>query len=230
MKTKTSYFSMIILTLFVFGFSSCKKDANNKAPLITSIVVNPQTISAGGTVSIIVTANDPDGDNLTYSYQVTGGSINGFGPQVSWVAPSVQGAHSVTVTVTDGKGGQVSAQGSLNVQPQVTQIAGTCTFPIGQSGDLGGAQVAIYTSFNNWLNYSPIKISSVQPNGSYVIPNVLPGNYLLDVWKDNNFNQILDAGDYWGFHGTGSLGSPQFNEFQIVTGQTYTANITMMQI
>ena len=232
MKTRTSYFSMIFLALFMIGFSACKKEANNKAPLITSVVVNPQSVSAGGTVSVIVTASDPDGDNLTYSYQVTGGSINGIGPQVSWTAPSIQGAHSVTVTVTDGNGGQVSGQGSLNVQAQVTQISGICSWPIGQSGDLANAQVGIYTSFANWNNYQPIKIGKVNSDGSYVISNIVPGNYLLDVWRDVNNNQVWDAGDYWGCFGTGSLGQQNvvFNEIQVVQGQNYVANIIMQQL
>lgn len=73
----------------------------NHAPVITSITVNT-TVSAGEQVTINVVANDTDGDNITYSYMVTGGARTGDGPSIIWTAPATNGAHKITVTVSDG--------------------------------------------------------------------------------------------------------------------------------
>ena len=222
MKTRTSYFSMIFLVLWVVAFTSCKKEATNNAPSILSVVVNPTSVNANGTVSVSVTATDSDGDQLSYGYTVTGGAISGAGPSVSWTAPSAPGAHSVTVTVSDGKGGQVTANGSLTVLAPVTQITGTAKFPAGVSGDLSNAKVSIYTTIDNWVNYSPIKFGSVSGSGanvSFTLTNVNPGNYYFDVWKDNDNNGVWSTGDYVGWYGSGGIGAPALTEFQIANGQ-----------
>lgn len=102
MKIKTIFlFSFIALAVTVFH--SCKKESN-KTPVIASVSVNPASVNASGMVTVTVVASDPDGDELTYNYNVTGGAVSGTGPNVTWTAPSAEGAHSVNVTVSDGKG------------------------------------------------------------------------------------------------------------------------------
>ncbi|MFZ4545338.1 MAG: Ig-like domain-containing protein [Saprospiraceae bacterium] len=220
--------------LFLFGLIltvvSCKKDEQNHAPVITAIQVNPSSVNANGVVSVTVLATDADGDGLTYSYSVSGGAISGLGPNVSWTAPAIAGANSINVTVSDGKGGQVSGNGSLNVLPAVTQITGTARFPAGVSGDLSNAKVSIYTSRDNWVNNQPIKFGSVTGNGanvSFTLTNVNPGNYYLDVWKDIDNSGTWTFGDYVGWYGSGGLGSPALTEFQISQGQTFNCTVDM---
>jgi len=229
---KTLPILMFVLTIGIaMVLTSCKKDEeSNKAPTITSVVVNPGTVNANGMVSITVTANDPDNDPLTYSYTVTGGSITGSGASVTWTAPSTAGAHSVTVTVSDGKGGTANGNGSLTVLPPVTQITGTAKFPAGTSGDLSNSKVSIYTSYDNWLNNQPIKFGAVTGGGasvSFTLTNVNPGNYYLDVWKDIDNSGTWSVTDYVGWYGSGGLGSPSLTEFQISEGQTFNCMVDM---
>ena len=62
------------------------------------------------TVSLAVTAGDPDNDPLTYQYSVTRGQIFGSGSSVSWkLGDQRLGRYSVTVKVTDGKGGEATS-------------------------------------------------------------------------------------------------------------------------
>ncbi|MBK7212557.1 MAG: hypothetical protein IPH88_04510 [Bacteroidales bacterium] len=202
----------------------------NKAPTIASVVVNPGSVNANGMISVTVTATDPENDALTYAYTVTGGSITGSGPSVTWTAPSTAGAHSVTVTVSDGNGGQVTANGALTVLPAVTQITGTAKFPAGTSGDLSNSKVSIYTSYDNWLNNQPIKFGAVTGTGasvSFTLTNVNPGNYYLDVWKDIDNSGFWSLTDYVGWYGSGGLGSPSLTEFQISDGQTFNCSVDM---
>jgi len=231
MKNRNQLFVLIVFTgILAIATISCKKDATNKNPTVTSVVVSPGSVNANGIVNVSVTASDPDGDALTYGYTVTGGSVQGTGANVTWTAPSAAGAHSITVTVLDGKGGQAVGNGSLTVLPAVTQITGTAKFPAGTSGDLSNAKVSIYTSYDNWVNNQPIKFGSVTGSGasvSFTLSNVNPGNYYLDVWKDIDNSGAWSVTDYVGWYGSGGLGSPSLTEFQIADGQTFNCTVDM---
>lgn len=225
-----------IVSIFIFIFlavfmTSCEKDEKtNSLPVIQSVTVSPNTINANGMVNINVVALDSDNDVLTYAYQVTGGSISGTGPNVSWTAPSTEGAHSVNVTVRDGKGGIASQSATLTVLKPITQVTGTASFVAGVSGDLSNAKVSLYTSLENFELNQPVRSVAVQGSGgnvTFTISDILPGNYYLSVWKDNNNSQELDNKDYIGIYGEINLGAYQFTELQIREGETFTCKIDM---
>lgn len=219
-------FSLIMGLLFMI---SCKKQ--NNIPVISGVVVNPAVVDAGATTNITVTATDLDNDPLTYLYQVNGGAIQGTGPAVQWIAPSISGAYSVTVTVSDGLGGEAIGTAALTVNEvsNTTRVSGTAKFPAGTSGDLSNAKVSVYTSWENWNANQPIKHAAVTGSGSSVTfsLDIEPGNYYLDIWKDNDNNGTWSFGDFVGWYGSGGLGSPALTEFQISQGQTMSMNIDM---
>jgi len=221
---------VILLSAFFVFMYSCNKEEENKAPTISSVVVNPATVNANGIATVSVTATDPDGDALTYAYVVSGGSIAGNGASATWTAPAVEGANSVTVTVSDGKGLQASSNATLTVLAPITQVVGTASFPVGTTGDLSNSKVSIYTSWDNWNANQPIKFAAVTGAGasvSFTLTNVNPGNYYLDVWKDADNNGFWSVGDYVGWYGSGGLGSPALTELQIAEGQTFSCTIPM---
>lgn len=222
------WLALVVLTALL---TSCNKDEDvNSNPIIQSIQVNPNSVAANGVVTISVTAVDPDGDALTYAYVVTGGAISGVGPSVSWTAPSTSGANQVTVTVSDGKGGTATGNGTLNVQQSVTQITGSARFLAGTAGDLSNAKVSLYTNRDNWVNNNPIKwvaVSGFGANVSFTVTGINPGNYYLDVWKDNDNNGFWSAGDFVGIYGNINLGADGLTEIQVVQGQTVGVTIDM---
>jgi hypothetical protein len=56
-------------------------------------------------VSLSANASDPDGDQLLYTYNVSGGRIDGSGDKVTWdLSGASPGTYSVTVQVDDGHG------------------------------------------------------------------------------------------------------------------------------
>ena len=64
------------------------------------------------TVTLIAPATDADGDPLSYSWTSSNGSVTAVGRRVAWERPVDAGllaAGSLTVTVTDGRGGSASA-------------------------------------------------------------------------------------------------------------------------
>jgi hypothetical protein len=98
----------------------------NQSPRINSLVAEPTTIGLGGTASITCNANDPDGDTVTYSWQAGEGQVSGVGNKVTWIAPTKNGSFTVTVTVSDGKGG--TTQGNATVT--VAGATRTATFTV----------------------------------------------------------------------------------------------------
>lgn len=59
------------------------------------------------TYGVGVSASDPDGDSLTYNWSVTGGTIDNIHAQnINWTTPSTYGNYTISVTVSDGKGGE----------------------------------------------------------------------------------------------------------------------------
>lgn len=71
----------------------------NQAPSITSAPITAGII--GESYQYALTANDPDGDNISYELlsEITGMSVNGS--TVSWV-PSDTGTYNVVISATDG--------------------------------------------------------------------------------------------------------------------------------
>ncbi len=211
-----------------FLFTSCEK---NVAPVVSGVVVNPAAVDPGQTVTVSVTATDADSDPLTYAYVVNGGAINGTGAMVQWIAPSASGAYSVSVTVSDGQGGTAMGNGALTVNQVVifTGVTGTASFLAGTAGDLSNSKVSLYTTLENWNNNSPIKFGAVTGTGASVTYRLAanPGNYYLDIWKDNDNNGFWSAGDFVGWYGSGGLGSPMLTEIQLQQAQNYASSITM---
>ncbi|HZS46304.1 MAG TPA: PIG-L family deacetylase [Blastocatellia bacterium] len=90
----------------------------NHPPAITSkLSAKPNKISSGKTSVLTVLATDVDGDPLTYSWNVSAGSIKGSGNSVTFTAPQVKNNQNVvvTVTVSDGRGGTASSSVSITV-------------------------------------------------------------------------------------------------------------------
>jgi hypothetical protein len=115
--------TLVLLGLAILA--GCGKDpaSPNQNPAIASITADPGTLIPGGTASITVTATDPDGDPLTYSYTATGGTITGNGPAATFTAGNTPGPASVVVTVTDGRGGVATASTALTIQKPPPQIS-----------------------------------------------------------------------------------------------------------
>lgn len=78
----------------------------NSNPIIKSLTADPPRGFVGRIVTLTVEAEDPDGDELSYSWFMTAGDVYGNGPVVSYVVTyCCVGINSVTVTVRDGRGG-----------------------------------------------------------------------------------------------------------------------------
>ena len=95
--------------------------ANTPPRIDSGPVADATEITAGQTAKLSVTASDSDGDVLTYNWSVPSGqgNIEGSGNSVVYAPPAVSQTETFTVTVkiTDGKGGTVSGSVAITVNP-----------------------------------------------------------------------------------------------------------------
>jgi len=88
----------------------------NHLPAIASLQAEPERVIPSGSCQIACNATDRDGDELSYNWSANGGEMNGEAATVIWTAPNSVGSYDVTVTVTDGRGGEVTEQVIIEVR------------------------------------------------------------------------------------------------------------------
>ena len=97
----------------------------NHRPAIASLEA-PERVLPSGSCQIVCTASDRDGDELSYNWSASGGGIDGQGNTITWTAPNSAGSYDVTVTVTDGCGGEAMRQVTIivraNMPPTITSL------------------------------------------------------------------------------------------------------------
>jgi len=77
--------------------------AENLAPVISKLTADPASVVSGGSTVITCTATDANGDDLTYTWTKTGGTITGTGSSITWTAPNNTSTYTITCTVSDGQ-------------------------------------------------------------------------------------------------------------------------------
>jgi hypothetical protein len=106
----------------------------NEPPIIESLVANADWTTPSGSLNVTCDAFDPDGDNLSYEWTASEGSISGTGMAVNWTAPDEVGMYNITVVVKDGYGGEdtrfVSVGVAVNPPPTIEKLVIT---PIGNT-------------------------------------------------------------------------------------------------
>jgi hypothetical protein len=95
--------------------SSCTTSANSQ-PVIASLEPETGLVVALSSVQVVCTASDPDGDELSYEWSASAGEVSGDGDTATWVAPASEGSYSVTVEVTDGRGGEATDDVTITVR------------------------------------------------------------------------------------------------------------------
>jgi hypothetical protein len=88
----------------------------NHRPAITSLKAEPDWIAPLGSINVTCNATASRGDQLSYNWSASGGKITGEGATVTWTAPGSSGSYNVTVTVTDGRGGEVTGNVTIEVR------------------------------------------------------------------------------------------------------------------
>lgn len=125
----------------------------NRPPLAV-IASLPASLEARDPAGVVVQLNgtsssDPDGDSLTYIWQVDGQEV-GRGENIEVLIG--MGAHSITLTVEDGRGGVGTATTSLQVLPPTLKINSVSPFFL--TRDSAAIVVVNGSGFSNNANVS----------------------------------------------------------------------------
>lgn len=98
-------YSIIIVTLGLMVGCGEEEFPNNphSPPIINSFEASSTEVATDSKVALVVSATDPDGDDLTYAYQSSAGMITGTGNMVTWIAPATAGYYIIIVDVSNGE-------------------------------------------------------------------------------------------------------------------------------
>ncbi|MCA9554396.1 MAG: hypothetical protein KC933_30455 [Myxococcales bacterium] len=85
---------------------------DNAAPRFTGLSVSSYTVAPGGTVTLSVTAQDPDpNDTLTYAWSSPAGTFSDPAiPNPIWTAPATEGSVGLMVGASDSQGATATLQ------------------------------------------------------------------------------------------------------------------------
>lgn len=111
----------VAAAVLLLSAPSCAEQGNHD-PIITRLEAETDSVIPLGSVRVTCTASDPDGDVLGYMWSASAGQMSGTGPTVTWTAPSSQGSYNITVTVIDGRDGQVTGQLTITVRANAAPI------------------------------------------------------------------------------------------------------------
>ncbi len=100
----------LILAVLLLSGQPCDGALFNQAPVISDFSAAKKLAAPGEKVALKCVALDRDRDPLKYAWSASGGAIEGTGPAVAWKAPAKPGAYTLTVKVSDGKGGEAKGQ------------------------------------------------------------------------------------------------------------------------
>jgi len=94
----------------------------NQPPTITNLAADTVWSTPSGTIQVTCNASDLDGDELSYEWSATGGSISSTGPEVTWTAPEETGTYHITAVVIDGHGAEDTKSVTLSVATGIPPI------------------------------------------------------------------------------------------------------------
>jgi hypothetical protein len=184
-----------------------EKAQENHDPVINGFIYPPDPYGQWD-YDFTVQAEDPDGDTLEYNWEVntTIGSppeYNPSEPKMHWITPNVPGDYTVTVIVTDGRGGEATSSLTITINyiahfksmPVVVSEGGYAVYG-GATED--GSYIYAGDSFDNKFCLGFVSFDITELKGGIIYNATFTLNN-KQVYGDPSFFQPLYANAlYWG--------------------------------
>jgi len=106
---------VVAAVLFLAPSCTTTSQPTNHWPIITSLEAETEWTIPSGSLQVTCNASDPDGEELSYEWTTSGGSISGMGHEVIWTAPEEVGMYDITVVVDDDHDGEDTRSVTLSV-------------------------------------------------------------------------------------------------------------------
>jgi len=117
--------SLTVLAVTILFIGSCAPA--NQPPVITSLQAERELVLTLESCQVECVASDPEGGELNYTWNASGGSISGEGATTTWIAPDEVGEYVVSVNVTDGDGSwatqSVTIAARENHPPEIVDLS-----------------------------------------------------------------------------------------------------------
>lgn len=178
---------------------------SNRNPSVTSMSVTPSFgIQDLTTFSYTASASDPDGDSVTFAWDVAGNSASGSSGTIRF---STGGSGTARVTVSDGHGGSASDTRTFVVGSMTGTWSGSFdgwyfTSNLQQSG---GRVTGDYSDQAGPGKLDPASVNTIDANGNVEL------RYKSGKWSDFYFRGTMDATGRkitGGVYGSGYTGQP----------------------
>jgi predicted extracellular nuclease len=125
---------------------------NGRSPVVSA--GGPYAVDEGGTVTVSATGSDPDGDSITYAWDLDGnGTFETPGQSVAYHAGDGPATKTVTVQATDSTGATATSSATVTVR----NVAPTATFHAPSSAIVG---VPFTISLTNPNDASPADVAA----------------------------------------------------------------------
>ncbi|MBI3039163.1 hypothetical protein HYY75_08975, partial [bacterium] len=179
----------------------------NNAPTVT-VVSTASTVLISSVLALTANATDSDGDALTYSWQSTNGTLFSNNTQsVNWLAPNVATSSSISVQVSDGRGGSASYSKSITVSttPPITNYPPTASISYPLNSELIATGVVFIKGYGTDTEDGLLDISknTWYLNGSVIASQI--GQFYYPFPSPGTFTLRLDVVDSQGASGTLSI-------------------------
>lgn len=108
----------LIFSVFIPSFQTTTLKSNNHVPIVHGVRPNLQTLQTGDTIIITAIVTDEDNDPLQYVWQAQRGTVpqsSNPGSVINYTAPSNAGMDTITLTVSDNKGGTATERTNIAI-------------------------------------------------------------------------------------------------------------------
>jgi outer membrane protein OmpA-like peptidoglycan-associated protein len=163
------------------------------------------TTGSGEAVPVHVSASDPDGDSLTYSWTASGGRVDGTGADARWMENNAgAGNYTITAKVDDGHGGSATCSTDVRAvtpPPPPAPKPPVMSCSVDRGTVMAGERVSVTATATSPQNFTltyawRANAGQVVGTGTTVqfdTTGLAPGSYVITGRADDGHGQAADC-------------------------------------